>query len=85
MGKSLANSVNKKELVDIIKSKLIHATFGSDFKNPPQDHLKLLDHYIQSDIVKKLTLPKKKHYLSSKVAKAIELNEGVIKDEDEQQ
>lgn len=58
------------ELIDIIKSKLIHAT-GKD-KNPPQDHLKLLDQFIRSDIVKQMNMPKKKHYFSSKVTDAIE-------------
>ncbi|TNV73628.1 hypothetical protein FGO68_gene17375 [Halteria grandinella] len=70
LGKSLADSQNKKELIDIIKSKLIQAT-GKD-KCPPQDHLKLFDQFIRSDIVKQMNMPKKKHYFSSKVTDAIE-------------
>ena len=60
----MANSVNKNELIEIFKKRLIKAA-ASDFDNPPQDHLKLFDHMLKSDIVKQLNLTRKKHYLSS--------------------
>lgn len=47
-------------------------------KNPPQDHLKLFDHFIKSDIVKQLNMPKKKHYLSSRVTEAIEQTDEIL-------
>ncbi len=45
-----------------------------DYDNAPQDHLKLFDLFLRSDEVVAKNKPKKKHYISSHVADAIEAN-----------
>ena len=78
LGKSLAESENKNELIDILKRKLLHVSAQKDHKNAPQDHLKLLDNFIHSDMVKQFNMPKKKAYLSSRITEAIEETSGMV-------
>lgn len=71
LAQTLAKSQNKKELINILKRKLVNLA-----QSNPQDHLKLLDSFLKSKIVKKHTQAQKKHYLSSKISDAIEVAEG---------
>lgn len=71
LGKSLADSMNKSEFKSIMKQKLLQIV-KKDPRNPQQDHLKLLDHFMHGAIVRQLTMPKPKHYMSSSVADALE-------------
>lgn len=71
LGKSLAESTNRAEFKSIMKQKLLQIV-KKDPRNPQQDHLKLLDHFMHGDIVKQLTMPKPKHYMSSSVTDALE-------------
>eukprot|EP00347_Sterkiella_histriomuscorum_P018268 403346159 len=74
LAQSLAKSTNKRELINILKRKLVNAVDQNH-----NDHLRLLDKFLQSKIVKRYTQAQKKHYLSSKVSEAIEKNEGYHK------
>ena len=76
MGTALSDSHNKEEFIDIFKRKLMQRAM-KDYENAPQDHLKLFDLFLRSQEVRTKNRPKKKHYMSSLVGDAIEVNEGI--------
>lgn len=74
LAQSLSKSTNKRELINILKRKLAMAAHEQD--QNPTDHLKLLDKFLKSGVVKRFTQQQKKHYLSSKIVDAIEVKQG---------
>ena len=72
LAKSLAASPNKRELINIMKRRLVDST-----GEKADQYISLLDEFLNSKEVRKFNMNQKKNYTSSKLADAIIEQEGL--------